>query len=79
MNEKYNFKEIEQKWQKYWDENQCFKTVEDDSKEKYWKSVAFRKSGTEKLEPGVRSIISGCSGFSFSSITAVWLTRKRIR
>lgn len=36
MNEKYNFKEIEQKWQKYWDENQCFKTVEDDSKEKYY-------------------------------------------
>ncbi|MGN1413633.1 MAG: leucine--tRNA ligase [Anaerovoracaceae bacterium] len=36
MNEKYNFKEIEQKWQKYWEENQCFKTVEDDSKEKYY-------------------------------------------
>ena len=36
MNEKYNFKEIEKKWQKYWEENQCFKTVEDDSKEKYY-------------------------------------------
>lgn len=36
MNEKYNFKEIEQKWQKYWEDNQCFKTVEDDSKEKYY-------------------------------------------
>ena len=36
MNEKYNFKEIEQKWQKYWEDNQCFKTTEDDTKEKYY-------------------------------------------
>ncbi|MCI8609118.1 MAG: leucine--tRNA ligase [Firmicutes bacterium] len=36
MKEKYEFKEIEQKWQKYWEENQCFKTAEDDSKEKYY-------------------------------------------
>lgn len=36
MNEKYNFKEIEAKWQKYWKENQCFKTVEDENKEKYY-------------------------------------------
>ena len=36
MNERYNHKEIEQKWQNYWAENQSFKTVEDDSKEKYY-------------------------------------------
>ena len=36
MNEKYNFKAIEEKWQKYWKENNCFKTVEDTSKEKYY-------------------------------------------
>ena len=36
MNERYNHKEIESKWQKYWAENDCFKTVEDDSKEKYY-------------------------------------------
>ena len=36
MNEKYNFKEIEAKWQKYWKENQSFKTVEDENKEKYY-------------------------------------------
>jgi len=36
MNEKYNFKEIEAKWQKYWKENDCFKTVEDADKEKYY-------------------------------------------
>lgn len=36
MNERYNFKEIEAKWQKYWKENNCFKTVEDENKEKYY-------------------------------------------
>lgn len=36
MNEKYNFSEIEKKWQNYWEENQCFKTEEDDSKKKYY-------------------------------------------
>ena len=36
MNEKYNFSEIEQKWQKYWEENHSFKTVEDEDKEKYY-------------------------------------------
>ncbi len=36
MNEKYQFKEIEKKWQGYWAENQCFKTVEDDNKKKYY-------------------------------------------
>ncbi|SCJ81908.1 Leucine--tRNA ligase [uncultured Eubacterium sp.] len=36
MNEKYNFKAIEEKWQKYWKENDCFKTVEDTSQEKYY-------------------------------------------
>ena len=36
MNERYNHKEIEAKWQKYWAENDSFKTVEDESKEKYY-------------------------------------------
>lgn len=36
MNEKYNHKEIEAKWQKYWADKDSFKTVEDDSKEKYY-------------------------------------------
>ena len=36
MNERYNFSEIEQKWQKYWEENHSFKTVEDESKKKYY-------------------------------------------
>ncbi|WP_251632297.1 leucine--tRNA ligase [Emergencia sp. JLR.KK010] len=36
MNEKYNFKEIESKWQKHWKENDSFKTDIDESKEKYY-------------------------------------------
>ncbi len=36
MNERYDFKTIEKKWQNYWKENQCFKTTEDKTKEKYY-------------------------------------------
>lgn len=32
----YNFKQVEQKWQQYWYENQVFKTTEDPSKPKYY-------------------------------------------
>ncbi len=36
MNERYNFTEIEAKWQKYWEENHCFKIDEDETKKKYY-------------------------------------------
>lgn len=36
FHEKYNFKEIEKKWQKYWEDKDSFRTLEDDSKEKYY-------------------------------------------
>ena len=36
MNAKYNFSEIEKKWQKYWDDKEVFKTVEDASKKKFY-------------------------------------------
>ncbi len=36
MDERYNFKEIEKKWQDFWEENKMFKTVEDDTKKKYY-------------------------------------------
>lgn len=36
MKEKYDFKEIEKKWQKYWEDNKCFQTDEDPSKKKYY-------------------------------------------
>lgn len=36
MNERYDFAAIEKKWQNYWSENKSYKTVEDESKEKYY-------------------------------------------
>jgi leucyl-tRNA synthetase len=36
MQEKYNFGEIEKKWQKVWEDEQDFKTLEDYDKEKYY-------------------------------------------
>lgn len=36
MEERYNFKEIEKKWQNYWEKNNSFKTVENPDKEKYY-------------------------------------------
>ena len=37
----YNFKEIEKKWQNYWDENKSFKALDDFSKKKYYNLVEF--------------------------------------
>ena len=37
MNEReYFFKEIEKKWQKYWEENKTFKTPDFSDKQKYY-------------------------------------------
>lgn len=36
MKEKYNFTEIEKKWQDVWEKENAFKTVEDYDKEKYY-------------------------------------------
>ena len=36
MNEKYNHIDIEKKWQNYWEEHDSFKTVEDETKKKYY-------------------------------------------
>ena len=37
----YNFKAIEEKWQKYWDENETFKASDDYSKKKFYALVEF--------------------------------------
>lgn len=37
----YNFKSIEEKWQKYWEENEIFKTTDDFSKKKFYGLVEF--------------------------------------
>ncbi|MCI7393029.1 MAG: leucine--tRNA ligase [Clostridiales bacterium] len=36
MEERYNFSEIEKKWQKNWEDTKAFKVVEDPDKEKYY-------------------------------------------
>ena len=36
MKDMYNFKEIEKKWQKRWDEENIYKVTEDKSREKYY-------------------------------------------
>ena len=37
----YDFKKIEAKWQKYWDDNKSFKTEDDFSKKKFYGLVEF--------------------------------------
>ena len=34
--ERYNFKSVENKWQKFWEENKSFKTSEDKTKKKFY-------------------------------------------
>ena len=34
--ERYNFKSVESKWQKFWDENKSFKTLSDKTKKKFY-------------------------------------------
>ena len=41
MIEKYNFTEIEKKWQKKWEEEKPFKVTEDRSREKYYVPVSY--------------------------------------
>ncbi|MBW2648601.1 MAG: hypothetical protein JRC53_02100, partial [Deltaproteobacteria bacterium] len=36
MNRKYNPREIEEKWQKCWDDEKTFKVIEDTEREKYY-------------------------------------------
>ena len=49
---KYNFKEVEQKWQKKWDENETFKTGTDYNKPKYYALVEFPYPSGQGLHVG---------------------------
>ena len=49
---KYNFTEIEQKWQKYWEENKTFLASEDYSKPKYYVLDFFPYPSAEGLHVG---------------------------
>ena len=48
----YDYKNIEQKWQKYWEENHSFKTEEDPSKKKYYCLEMFSYPSAAKLHLG---------------------------
>ncbi|MDE5583549.1 MAG: leucine--tRNA ligase [Ruminococcus sp.] len=39
--DRYNFKNVEEKWQKYWDENHTFEASDDHSKKKFYALVEF--------------------------------------
>jgi len=49
---KYNFKEIEQKWQKYWEVNKTFAAREDNSEPKYYVLDFFPYPSSEGLHVG---------------------------
>jgi len=49
---KYNFHEIEQKWQKFWEENKTFKAEIDHSKPKYYVLDMFPYPSSEGLHVG---------------------------
>jgi len=52
----YDFKKIEKKWQNYWDENETFKAITGESKEKYYILVEFPYPSGSGLHVGhVRS------------------------
>ena len=38
---KYDYKKIEKKWQKFWEDNKTFETCEDDKKEKFYSLIEF--------------------------------------
>lgn len=49
---KYNFNEIEKKWQKYWEDNKTFKATEDASRPKYYVLDFFPYPSAEGLHVG---------------------------
>ena len=52
----YNFKEVEKKWQKYWDDKESFKAITGDKKEPYYVLVEFPYPSGSGLHVGhVRS------------------------
>ncbi len=52
MKSRYDFKAIEQKWQKYWDDNKTFKAENDYTKPKYYPLVEFPYPSGQGLHVG---------------------------
>ncbi|EPH96901.1 leucine--tRNA ligase [Enterococcus faecalis LA3B-2] len=51
-NMSYNHKEIEKKWQKYWAKNNCFNTLDDPNKEKFYALDMFPYPSGQGLHVG---------------------------
>ncbi|MDR0813977.1 MAG: leucine--tRNA ligase [Oscillospiraceae bacterium] len=49
---KYNFTEIEKKWQSYWDEHKTFAATQEDSKEKFYALIEFPYPSGDGLHVG---------------------------
>lgn len=51
----YNFSEIEKKWQRWWEENDTYKVVEDKEKKKFYVLNMFPYPSGAGLHVGIRS------------------------
>ncbi|MFH1291736.1 MAG: leucine--tRNA ligase [bacterium] len=52
MSDKYDPKKIEEKWQKYWEENKSFEVDEDSKKEKFYSLIEFPYPSGDGLHVG---------------------------
>ena len=57
--ERYNFKQTEKKWQKYWDENNSFKFTDNDNKQKYYVLSMFPYPSGELHVGHLRNFVIG--------------------
>lgn len=48
----YNHKDVEKKWQKYWETNETFKTTNDENKENYYALDMFPYPSGQGLHVG---------------------------
>ena len=62
--EKYNFSQIESKWQKYWEEHECFKAVNGSDKPKYYALVEFPYPSGHGMHVGHIKAYSGLEAVS---------------
>ena len=55
----YNFKEIDHKWQQYWDQNKTFKTEDKSEKPKYYALDMFPYPSGSGLHVGLSGRLHG--------------------
>lgn len=59
MQERYNFAEVEKKWQEYWNKNNCFKSCVDSKKPKYYVLEMFPYPSGEPHMGHVKNYVIG--------------------